>query len=226
MITVIIPLFNGIEFLPEALLSVKEQIYETWDCIIGVNGHGPTGGEVYEKAAALVSSLADPRFSVVNLPEVRGAPAAIEALIALTQGEWIAHLDADDKWHPMKLHCQAKTVAESPEISFCGTWCTYFGDWEGGPHIPGGFIGEEVFRRMNPMVHSSMMFKKEGGRGGFTDEFVTYDYDCWLKNLQSGHKFYNVPLSLTYHRVYSGSHFNASGLQKPELARLKYFKHL
>jgi hypothetical protein len=224
MITVIIPLYNGIEFLTEALLSVKEQVYEEWECLVGVNGHGADGGDVFLLAQRIVAGLADTRFRVVNLPEVRGAPAAIEALIDLAQGEWIAHLDADDKWHPMKLHCQVKSTMEFPDIDFCGTWCSYFGEWEGGPHIPAGFVATEVFHRMNPMVHSSMLFRKGGGRQPFTNEFVTYDYDCWVRNLLAGRKFYNVPLSLTYHRVYSGSHFNASGLQKPELVRAKYFQ--
>ncbi len=222
MISVIVPLYNGIEFLEEALLSVKAQIYTDWECLVGVNGHGPDGGEVFRRATALVSSLADPRFRVVNLPEVRGAPAAIEALIGLAAGEWIAHLDADDKWHPMKLHCQMKSIVEFPNITFCGTWCSYFGDWQGGPHIVGGFVRQEEFRKMNPMVHSSMLFAKRN-RQPFTEEFVTYDYDCWIRNLLAGNVFYNVPLVLTEHRVYSGSHFNASGLQKPELVRAKYF---
>lgn len=224
MITVIIPLYNGIEFLAEALFSVKAQIFEDWECLIGVNGHGPTGGEVFQKACALVESLQDTRFITVNLPDVRGAPQAIEMLISLARGEWIAHLDADDKWHPMKLHCQMKSIQEFPQITFCGTWCSYFGDWQGGPHIVGGFVSEGEFRKMNPMVHSSMLFPKEKNRQPFTDEFVTYDYDCWVRNLQAGHIFYNVPLVLTEHRVYSGSHFNASGLQKPELVRAKYFQ--
>ncbi len=224
MITVIIPLYNGIEFLAEALVSVREQVYEDWECLIGVNGHGPTGGEVLQQALGILKMLADPRFRVLNLPEAHGAPAAIEALIGAAKGEWIAHLDADDKWHPMKLHCQMKSVAEFPDIDFCGTWCSYFGEWQGGPHIPAGFVDVGAFQRMNPMVHSSMLFRKGGGRHPFTDEFVTYDYDCWVRNILAGRKFYNVPLALTYHRVYSGSHFNASGLQKPELVRAKYFQ--
>ena len=38
-VTVVIPLYNGIEFLEECLDSVKTQIFSKWICIIGVNGH-------------------------------------------------------------------------------------------------------------------------------------------------------------------------------------------
>jgi glycosyltransferase involved in cell wall biosynthesis len=223
MITVVVPLYNGIEFLDECLRSVKEQIYNDWTCIVGVNGHGPSGGLVMLEAIKIVDALEDGRFSVVNLPEVKGAPEAINALVASAKTPWIAHLDADDKWHPMKLHCQMKSIDEA-NADIIGTFCRYFGDWSGGPNIQGGYVSEDSFHKMNPMVHSSIVIRKELAH--YTNEFVTYDYDCWLRNLVAKKVFFNVPLELTLHRVYSASHFNASGTQRPEDVRMKYFGHV
>lgn len=220
MITVLIPLYNGIEYLEEAVRSVHLQIYTDWTCMVGVNGHGETGGEVFEKATAIISSLKDPRFSVINLPDVRGAPDAINALVARSTTPWVAHLDADDTWQPMKLHCQVNTLQINPVIDVIGTFCSYFGTMKGSPNIPGGFVPPDTFITMNPMIHSSILIKKELAH--YTNEFVTYDYDCWLRNLIQNKVFYNVPLQLTYHRVYDESHFNASGKQNPGLVRLKY----
>ena len=45
-VTVLVPLYNGIEFLEECLTSVKGQFFTDWTCIIGVNGHGDDGGDV------------------------------------------------------------------------------------------------------------------------------------------------------------------------------------
>jgi glycosyltransferase involved in cell wall biosynthesis len=222
MITVVIPLYNGVEFLEECLTSVRAQIFQDWTCIVGVNGHGPGGGPVMTQAISITGELQDDRFKVVNLPNVRGAPAAINALVAMAKTEWIAHLDADDKWHPMKLHCQVKSL-EGAAADIVGTFCTYFGDWTGGPSIQSGYVLEDAFHRMNPMIHSSILIRKELAH--YTDEFVTYDYDCWVRNLLAKKVFFNVPLELTFHRVYSASHFNASGAQKPEQVRMKYFGH-
>ena len=223
MITVLIPLYNGIEYLQEAVMSVHLQIYTNWTCIVGVNGHGETGGEVFQHANAIVSSLKDSRFSVINLPDVRGAPDAINALVARSTTPWVAHLDADDNWHPMKLHCQVNTLQINPIIDVIGTYCEYFGNFKGGPSIPGGFVPPDVFLRMNPMIHSSILIKRELAH--YTNEFVTYDYDCWFRNLIQNKIFYNVPLQITFHRIHETSHFNASGQQKPELVRLKYLGH-
>lgn len=220
MITVLIPLYNGIEYLEEAVRSVHLQIYTEWTCIIGVNGHGETGGPVLQQATAIVSSLNDPRFSVINLPNLHGAPDAINALVALSTTPWVAHLDSDDKWHPMKLHCQINALKINPIIDVIGTFCEYFGNFKGGPSIPGGFVPPDVFLTMNPMIHSSILIKRE--LANYTNEFVTYDYDCWFRNLIQNKIFYNVPLQITFHRIHATSHFNASGQQKPELVRLKY----
>lgn len=224
-LTVLVPLYNGIEYLEECLSSIRAQIYTDWTCVVGVNGHGEDGGAVYVRAKEIVDSLCDSRFSLINIPHVKGAPQAINWMVERAPTEWIAHLDADDKWHPMKLHCQVKALeTNNYELDILGTWCEYFGDATGGPAIPPLAIERGIFETMNPMIHSSILIRKE--LAVYTDEFFgIYDYDCWCRNLLKGSRFYNVPLRLTYHRVYNASAYNASGKQNPEAVRLKYFNH-
>jgi len=222
MITVLVPLYNGVEFLEECLESVRAQVYSEWTCIVGINGHGIGGGPVMTRAISIIGQLEDPRFKVVNLPHVKGAAEAINALVAMSTTEWVAHLDADDKWHPMKLHCQVNSLKEAA-ADIVGTFTEYFGEWQGSPPTSGGYVSDDLFHTLNPMAHSSILIRKELAH--YTNEFVTYDYDCWLRNLVAGKKFYNVPLKLLYHRIHGGSHYNASGQQQPELVRMKYLGH-
>lgn len=223
-ISVVIPLYNGVEYIQECLESVKAQFYTEYECIVGVNGHGDDGGDCLKQVERILQNLHDSRFRVVNLPGVKGVPTAINRLVELSSSDWIAHLDADDKWHPMKLQAQVNTLKEHSSIDVCGTFCQYFGDWNGQPQIPGGFVSPDVFHKMNPIINSAVLIRKELAH--YTDEFFGLtDYDCWVKNLVNGKVFYNVPLFLTYHRLYPTSSFNASGKQKPEAVRLKYFGH-
>ena len=39
MISILIPIYNGIEYINESVTSVLDQSYENWELIIGVNGH-------------------------------------------------------------------------------------------------------------------------------------------------------------------------------------------
>jgi glycosyltransferase involved in cell wall biosynthesis len=222
-ISVIVPLYNGVEVLHEALQSIKDQTYKQWKCIVGVNGHGPTGGSVYEQANKIVEDLRDARFHVVNIPDTKGAPQAVNALVGMCKTEWIAHCDADDKWHPYKLEYQVH-VAQSHNVDVIGTWAQYFGDWDGAPEQPGGLLEVEIFKKLNPMIHSSIMIRKEYDH--YTDEFFgIYDYDCWIRQVLNGAKFYNIPIRLTYHRLSNISVFNATGKQDPDTLRKHYFGH-
>jgi glycosyltransferase involved in cell wall biosynthesis len=224
MISIIVPLYNGIETLEEALLSVKTQLYSQWTCYIGVNGHGPDGGDVYVKAQQIVSNLDDSRFHVVNLPDARGVSDTINALVSMCQTDWIAHIDADDKWDPYKLLYQMEIVKQyGDRVGVIGTWAQYFGDWNGKPQLPGGFLDPAVFRSMNPIIHSSILIRKELNH--HTNEFYgAHDYELWIKLSLSGVQFYNIPMCLTYHRLCSSiSVFNSSGKQKPEDVRRKYY---
>ena len=38
-ITILIPLYNGSEFLKDSLTSILNQTYKKWELIIGINGH-------------------------------------------------------------------------------------------------------------------------------------------------------------------------------------------
>ena len=39
MILIIIPLYNGVEYLDECINSVKNQTLTNWEILIGINGH-------------------------------------------------------------------------------------------------------------------------------------------------------------------------------------------
>lgn len=220
-ISVVIRLYNGIEFLDESLNSVVNQSYTNWELIIGINSHGPEGGEVLKMASALVESRGDKRVSVINYPNVRGGAEALNAISSDAKGEWVAFLDVDDKWHPRKLEAQVSAIYNvKPCPDVIGTFCVYFGRMTGSPSIPGDFINPEVFKQYNPIINSSVLMKKN--LVNFTDRFLD-DYDLWCRLILQGKIFFNIPNMLVYHRVHDGSYYNSSNKQDPEAIKRKYF---
>jgi glycosyltransferase involved in cell wall biosynthesis len=222
-ISVIIRLYNGIEYLNETIDSVINQEYTNWELIIGVNGHGADGGNVFKQAQTIIASKNDIRLQVKNYPDVKGGAQALNALAADSKHEWVAILDADDTWDPLKLSCQVNiinTVLAIPEI--IGTHCEYFGERRGGPNLPSGLIDNKVFREYNPIINSSVLIKKNLIE--FTDKFYGLDdYDQWCRLSLEGKVFYNIGKSLTNHRVYSNSQYNASNKQDVDGLRKYYF---
>lgn len=222
-VTVIIRLYNGIEYLEESLQSVLNQTFTDWNLLVGVNGHGPDGNSIHVRAIDICSKSGDPRVRVKNYPQVRGGAAALNALVADAEAEWIANLDVDDKWEADKLELQIDLLGSlSPQPDVIGTWCRYFGSMGGSPVIPGGIINNNEFRRVNPIINSSILIRKN--LASFTDMFFGLDdYDLWCKLAKEGKLFFNIPKHLVWHRIHLSSSFNSSKRQDPDAVRRYYF---
>ena len=222
-ISVVIRLYNGIEYLNESVDSVIQQDYNDWELIVGVNGHGPDGNTVHREAEAVVGAKGDSRLRVVNFPEVKGGAMALNALASAAKADWVAILDVDDKWHASKLSHQVlwmEGLQQVPDV--IGTHCQYIGEMSGGPSLPSWYIDKSIFREFNPMINSSVIVRKS--LVDFTDQFYGLDdYDLWCRLSIQDHVFFNVPEVLTYHRIRRDSQYNWSKKQDPDALRKHYY---
>ena len=179
--------------------------------------------EFSKKALAIVGLRDDKRISVINYPNVKGGAEALNALSSDANGEWVAFLDVDDKWHPRKLEAQIyalNNVKPCPDI--IGTFCSYFCRMTGAPSIPGDFINLEVFKQYNPIINSSVLMRKD--LVNFTNQFYGMDdYDLWCRLILKGKIFFNIPNILVYHRIHDASLYNSSNKQDPEAIKRTYF---
>ena len=205
LISILIPLYNGIEFLEETLVSVKAQTYTNWEVLIGVNGH-PADSEVYKRADWLMKAH-QINGMLFDFVQCKGKPQTLNALLTHAHGDWIALLDADDVWHPQKLEIQMKLLDNFDVI---GSQCRYFGDMEGSPSIPMGDITDFDFFIVNPLLNSSVLMKKQYALWN-PENFILEDYELWFHlRYKEKLRFYNVNLPLMFHRIYPSSHFNGS----------------
>ena len=221
-VSIVTPLYNGVEFLEECALSVCLQNckYEstefTWEWWIGVNGHGDGGNvlecalNIQQKYKGLINTCS---IHVINLPTVHGKVEALNALIPFTQGEWIAVLDCDDTWERDKLLFQKLTIDSSKDtLAVIGTFCKYFGDIISyGPTLPTGLIDTISIRSSNPIINSSALIRRD--LAYWEDRFGLEDYDMWLRIFNGSEKMFNIPYHLVNHRIHRGSAFNGKGKQ-------------
>jgi glycosyltransferase involved in cell wall biosynthesis len=71
-ISILTPLYNGVEFLEECVDSVLAQTHTEWEMIIAVNGHGEDGGAVAVRAREVAAKDGADRVRVVvQQPNVR-----------------------------------------------------------------------------------------------------------------------------------------------------------
>jgi len=125
-ISVIIPLYNGIEFLPQAIASVVNQTHLIWELIIGINGY-PPDSEVEKKANEIKNMFVNDKDKIiVKHYDTKGAPLTINALARDAKYDYVALLDADDYWDACKLEVQILHAVMS-NYDVVGTSCRYIG---------------------------------------------------------------------------------------------------
>lgn len=91
MVSVILPVYNTVQYLPRCLDSVRGQTFTDLEILCIDDGSTDGSGEILDAAAK-----EDSRICVVHFPENRGVPAARNAAIDLARGEWIYFMDSDD----------------------------------------------------------------------------------------------------------------------------------
>lgn len=206
MISILIPIYNGIEYIDESVNSVLDQTFQDWEIIIGINGH--LENSMVYKAAKNYEDL-DPRIRVYDMPEIQGKANSLNAMIVYCSYDWIAILDVDDIWMPTKLE---KQVPFMDQYDVVGTLCVYFENLEGTiPKIPVGDISEFDFKSVNPVINSSSLIKKCLVREyEWFEKYVgVEDYHLWLRLRKDNKQFYNVDEVLVRHRIHASSAFNS-----------------
>jgi hypothetical protein len=198
-ISILMPIYNGIEFIEDSVKSVKSQIYKDWELIIGINGH-EENSEVYKKAKIYENE----QIKVYDM-KTKGKPDTLNSMLNYASSNYICILDVDDIWDSNKLIKQIPFIKNYDVI---GTQCKYFGDKNDIPYIPIGDISGFNFLSTNPIINSSCLVKKELC---FWENNFIEDYEMWLRLRKEKRKFYNVHEVLVYHRIHNSSSFNSKG---------------
>jgi glycosyltransferase involved in cell wall biosynthesis len=206
MISILMPIYNGIEYITESVQSVLDQSFDQWELIIAVNGH-PQNSMVFQIAKDYEN--VDKRIRVFDFCDITGKANTLNAMIMFCRYKYISILDVDDIWLPDKLYFQAKLLNENPDkYDVVGTKCVYFENLEGViPEIPHGDISDFNFKLVNPVINSSAVLRKELGQ--WKEEFAgVEDYELWVRLRLQYKKFYNIEDVLVKHRIHADSAFN------------------
>lgn len=204
MISILIPIYNGIEFIDESVSSVIQQTFKEWELIIGINGH-PKNSDVFLTAKKYEEKYE--RIKVIDFYTIRDKSNTLNEMINHCNYQWISLLDVDDKWFPTKLESQLPYMNTYDVV---GTNCKYFGDLNLVPNIPHGDLKNINFLKVNPIINSSCLLKKELCHWD-DDSYELEDYDLWLRLWKQNKNFYNVSEIQVLHRIHNDSAFNAKG---------------
>ncbi len=111
IVSVVIPTFDRLSLLREAVDSVIAQTFPAWELL--VVDDGSTDG-----TKEWLSGHPEARLCALFLPHC-GSPAAVRNVgIRSARGRWVAFLDSDDLWAHDKLERQVEALTAAP----CARW--------------------------------------------------------------------------------------------------------
>jgi glycosyltransferase involved in cell wall biosynthesis len=185
LVSVILPSYDRQACLAAAIDSVFGQTCTDWELIVADDGSADT-------TRHYLKSVSDPRVQVIWLPHT-GNPAKVRnAALQRAQGVYIAFLDSDDLWDPMKLEVQLAALAAAPGCRWCYTAAVDI-DAEGKPiEIAGqapwkplsGDIVAPLITIEALIVTSAVLVERSlvNEVGGFDEsQLFAEDYDLWLR---------------------------------------------
>jgi teichuronic acid biosynthesis glycosyltransferase TuaG len=210
-VTVLTPLFNGIEYFKECYESVLSQTDKDWIWIIGINGHGDDTNQIYQM---LSSQLSDKRIYVKNFANLFNKVDTLNEMLEYVNTEYVALLDCDDVWFENKLEIQRMILEKFKHIDVLGTSCKYIGELNHVLEVPEGKVNINTLFTMNPLVNSSVVIKTSVIKQfKYIDRFSLEDYDLWFRLIIEKKELQVFNKPLIYHRIHSDSAFNNSGVQ-------------
>jgi glycosyltransferase involved in cell wall biosynthesis len=179
-VSVIIPTYNRLPMLEEAVNSVLAQDFEDMELIVVDDGSTDGTAEVMGRYGG--------RVKLLEHPANRGVSAARNRGILHARGKYIAFLDSDDLWVKRKVKIQAAFLDDNPHYPLCYTDEIWIRKGKRvNPMLKHAKYSGWIFEKCLPLCiispSSAMMRKTLFSKVGLFDEAlpVCEDYDFWLR---------------------------------------------
>ena len=117
LISVVVPLHNGEETLPQTIDSICRQTLADFELIVIDDGST-------DRALEFLESVRDPRLRVFRYAN-SGLGVARNRGIERSRGEFISFIDSDDLWTPDKLALQLQALRQQPEAALAYSWTAF-----------------------------------------------------------------------------------------------------
>ena len=185
-VSIILPTFNRLKYLREAVESVFQQTFQDWELLVVDDGSGA------QTQAYLATLERLPRIKSIRLAHTGNPPAVRNAALRVATGEYIAFLDSDDVWLPNKLETQIASLRSrtSRKWSYAGFVMVdgarnpLTGARAVGCPAIDGWVLDRLLKMEAIITQSSVVARREliDKVGGYDEELpICGDYELWLR---------------------------------------------
>lgn len=203
-VTVLMPVYNGEQYLSEAIESILNQTFTDFEFLIINDGST-------DRSVDIIESYDDPRIQLVHNGKNLKLITTLNRGIDLARGEYIARMDSDDISLPDRLAKQVEFLDTNPLCAVVAVKITQIdasgrllGDWKGDR----GAVTAEGIRKHLPVVnciaHPGVMMRKSIVSRYRYDPSQRHaeDYDLWLRLCSDGYRIEKIGEPLLKYRVH------------------------
>ena len=192
-VTVIIPYYKKINFINECVDSVLNQTFQNFEIIMVYDDKDKSELELLEKF-----KNKDKRIKIIVNQENLGVGESRNKALKIANGKFIAFLDADDIWHPLKLSTQIEFMINN---NFSITHTSYNIINEKNKKVGTRFAKNlkfsDLIRSCDIGLSTVIIEKKLLDNLYFPNLKTKEDYVLWLKLAKSQIIFYGIKKKLT-----------------------------
>lgn len=201
LVSIIVPVYNVEKFIVETMECVRAQSYDNWELLLVEDVSTDGTKEVIE---TYLHEKPDERIHLICQPENKGAAHARNCGLKEAAGRFIAYLDADDLWEPLKLEKQLAFMEErQAAFSFTGY---EFAD-EGGKglgkivQVPATINYKEALKNTT-IFTTTVMFDTDKIEKNMLNMPIIKSEDTalWWKVLRNGYVAYGLNENLVKYR--------------------------
>lgn len=118
LITIVMPVYNRGQFIPDAIESINKQSYLNWELIIVDDGSSDNSLALcYEYTKHITQNV------IIHSQKNQGPAGARNAGIMLGKGEYFAFFDSDDYWYPYHLKACISEFSSNPTLDWVYAAC-------------------------------------------------------------------------------------------------------
>lgn len=232
LVSTIMSVYNGDQWLRQAIDSIINQTYKNWEFIIIDDASNAATQNILDQYTN------DKRFKIIRQDTQQGLTKNLNTAIDLCAGNLIARMDADDISLPTRFEMQVFYLLSKPSVSAVASYIDTIdetgksiGIWSDDRKTTSWRDIKAILPWKNCIAHPTIMMRKTILREyRYNEEQIhSQDWDLWLRLAADGKIIEKIPEPLLLYRIHpesvtSQSNKKISFLKRHESYR-KYLCH-
>lgn len=227
-VSVILPAFNAEKYLKSSILSILKQSYKNLELIIINDGSK-------DRTEEIILQFDDARIKYLKNETNLGLIKSLNKAIDLSEGKYVARMDADDVAHYHRIEKQVGFLEKLKSPAAVGSNVIIIGSNDQVIKVPRKMNSKEaenswVKFRKNPIHHPTVMLSREiiSAYNPFyhSEDLHVEDYAAWLR-INKSFPIYNIISPLLFYRMHDTNITKSfSSSQNENLLNLLHEAHL